>query len=76
VELQLYSSRTNQFEEIEILAQNNLVKGLKITNSDYCPGEFVIHKFKSDNLCKLDFQFPPEKIDLFYDSLDLISSRK
>jgi hypothetical protein len=65
VGLQLYSNRTDQFENIEILVQNNLIKGLKITNSEYCQSEFVIHKFKSDNVHKLDFQFLPEKIDFF-----------
>jgi len=71
VGLQIYSNRTNQFEDIEILVQNNLVQGLKITNSKYSLSEFIIQKFKSDNVHKLDFQFPPEKIDIFYDSLDL-----
>ncbi|MBE9462182.1 hypothetical protein ACFP1I_13165 [Dyadobacter subterraneus] len=68
---QLYSSRTNQFEDIEILVKNNLVNGLKITNSEYYLSEFGTLKFKSDSIHKLDFQFMPEKIDLFYNSLDL-----
>lgn len=54
---------------ITILPENmNLVK---ITNSEYCLSEFDIFKFRSDNIHRLDFQFRSEKIDLFYDSLDI-----
>jgi hypothetical protein len=68
--LQIFSKRNDQFENIEILVKDNLITGLRITNSDYQLHEFDIRKLRSDNVFKTDFAFPPSDIDLFYDRLD------
>ncbi|MGN6163698.1 MAG: hypothetical protein ACTHOF_04080 [Flavisolibacter sp.] len=68
--LQIFSKRNDQFENVEILIQDNLVRGLKITNSDYQLNEFDLRKRKADNVSKSDFAFPPSDIDLFYERLD------
>ena len=68
--LRVFSKQNNKFENIEILIENNLVCGLKITNSAYLLNEFDIRQIKADNVAKTDFTFPPTTIDLFYNGLD------
>lgn len=68
--LQIFSNLTRQFEDIEILIQDNLVSGLKIKNSQYQLSEFDIGKIKNKDATKSVFTFPPSDIDIFYDTLD------
>ena len=67
--IQIFSKKNKQFENVEILVENNLVSGLKITNSAYQLNEFDIQNINTDHVVKTDFSFPPSAIDLFYDSL-------
>jgi hypothetical protein len=68
--LQIFSNQNNKFEDIEILIQDNLVSGLKITNSQYQLNEFDLGRITNSNTVKAAFTFPPSDIDIFYDSLD------
>lgn len=68
--LQIFSKLTKQFEDIEILIQDNLVSGLKIENSQYDLSEFDIGKINNKGVTKSVFTFSPNDIDIFYDSLD------
>jgi hypothetical protein len=68
--LQIFSNLTKQFEDIEILIQDNLVSGLKIGNSQYQLSEFDLGKINNAGVTKSAFTFPPSDIDIFYDSLD------
>jgi hypothetical protein len=68
--LQIFSNRNKKFENIEILIQDHLVSGLKITNSQYLVNEFDLEKIKNSSVVKATFTFPPGDIDIFYDSLD------
>ena len=67
--LQIFSNLTRQFENIEILIQDNLVSGLKINNSQYQLSEFDLGKINKD-VTKSVFTFPQNDIDIFYDALD------
>lgn len=44
--------------------------GLKITNSHYELREFDLGKITAGNVVKSEFIFPPNEIDIFYNSLD------
>ncbi len=68
--LQIFSKRTKQFEDIEILIHDNLVSGLKIKNSQYQQSEFDLGKINNKDVTKSVFTFPPSDIDILYDSLD------
>ncbi|WP_162996572.1 hypothetical protein [Mucilaginibacter celer] len=68
--LQIFSKRNDRFEDVEILIQDNLVSGLKITCSEYQLNEFDLGKIKPDHVFKTSFEFPPGDIDLFYEKLD------
>jgi hypothetical protein len=68
--LQIFSKRNDRFENVEILIQDNLIRGLRITNSEYQLNEFDLRKVKADNFRKTEFVFPPSDIDLFYNRLD------
>jgi hypothetical protein len=74
--LQIFSKRNNKFENIEILIQDNLIRGLKITHSAYQLNEFHLQKIKLDNVVKSDFAFPPSDIDVFYHGLDAAIKQK
>lgn len=69
-ELQIFSNLTRQFENIEILIQDNLISGLKIKNSEYQLSEFDLGKINNKGVTKSVFIFPPSDIDIFYESLD------
>ena len=68
--IQIFSNVTNKFEDIEILIKDNLVSGLKITNSHYQLKEFDINKITIENINKSDFIFPPDSVEIFYNKLD------
>jgi len=68
--LRIFSKQNNHFEKIELLIQDNLVAGLKITNSTYQLDEFKLSSIDNTNFSMTRFDFPPNEIDLFYDSLD------
>jgi hypothetical protein len=68
--VQIFSNRNKQFESIEILIQDNLVCGLKITNSGYQLNEFDINQIKAAQIIKKEFTFPQSDSDIFYGSLD------
>ncbi|MBL0737543.1 hypothetical protein JI750_11625 [Flavobacterium sp. GN10] len=68
--LKIFSDKNNSFENIELLIQDNLLIGLKITNSNYQLDEFKLSSIDNQNFEILNFDFPPNGIDLFYDNLD------
>ena len=68
--LKIFSKQNNGFENIEILVNDNLICGIRISNSAYRPKEFDIQSINADSVVKTDFAFPPSKIDLFYDGLN------
>lgn len=68
--IEIFSNKTKQYESVEILFNENLLSGFKITNSDYFIDEFDFTKVNAKNVLKTDFYFPPSEVDLFYESLD------
>jgi len=68
--LKIYSKRNGKFEDIELLVRDNLLAGLKITNSQYELKEFDLGKITSRDVVKSEVIFPPNKTDIFYNSLD------
>jgi len=67
--VKIFSKTTRQWENIEILIQDNLIQGLLITNSKYELKEFDLTKINTSNISKNEFFFPRGEIDLFYDKL-------
>jgi hypothetical protein len=65
----IFSKCNKKFEDIEILVQDNLVQGLKITNSDYQLNEFDLGQIINGNVSKSVFEFSPSETDIFYNSL-------
>ena len=67
--LKIFSKITSEYEDIHILVKNNLVQGLKITNSDYQSKEFDLSNINGEGAVKTPFTFLPDATDIFYDSL-------
>ncbi|WP_149207620.1 hypothetical protein [Flavobacterium johnsoniae] len=68
--LTIFSKQNNCIEKIELLIWDNLVSGLKIENSNYELEEFELTMIDNSKFKITEFEFPPSKTDLFYDSLD------
>ena len=68
--LQIFSTKNKRFENIEILVRDNLLIGLKITNSNYQLNEFNTLEIIADNVTRTAFSFPKNKLDIFYQGLD------
>lgn len=68
--IEIFSKKTKEYEHIEILVNDNLLSGFRISNSDYSLYELDLKKINAKNAVKSNFDFPPNEIDLFYDSLD------
>lgn len=68
--IEIFSKKTKEYENIEILVNDNLLSGFRISNSDYSLNELDLKKINAKNAVKSNFDFPPNEIDLFYDSLD------
>lgn len=68
--VEIFSNRTKKYEPIEILVNDNLLSGFKISNSDYSLDEHDLNKVNAENAIKSNFNFPPNEVDLFYDSFD------
>lgn len=67
--LQIFSTQNKKYENIEILIQDNLVRGLKITESAYQLKEFDLQRIKADNVIRANFSFPASEIEIFYKNL-------
>ena len=67
--ISIYSIRNNKWEEVEIIIHNNLVCGLKITNSNYQLKEFDLKKINSEHTIKHPVHFEPGEAELLYESL-------
>ena len=68
--IEIYSNNTKKYESIEILINDNLLSGFKISNSNYSLDEFDLKKVNTENAIKSNFVFPPNEVDLFYETLD------
>lgn len=69
-DLEIFSIKTQQFESIELLINNNLISGLKINHSDYTFNEFDHSRINAKKAIKIAFDFPLNETELFYKSLD------
>jgi hypothetical protein len=67
--LRIFSKKTNKWEQIDLLVQDNLMRGLRITNSNYDLLEFDLNKISNSNVIKNDVEFPPDDIEIFYGKL-------
>lgn len=65
--LKIYSKRTRNFEDLELLVKNNLICGLRISN--YELSALDLNQISSKDCMQSNFEFPPDPIDLFYDAL-------
>ena len=64
--IQIFSNKTKKYESIEILVNDNLLSGLKISNSDYFLDEFDLKKINSEKtiISNFDFYQPPNNFHL------------
>jgi hypothetical protein len=67
--LKIYSKRNSNFEDIELLVRDNLLAAINIANSQYELSEFDLTRI-TGRIVKSEFIFPPNEIDVFYNSLD------
>jgi len=67
--IKVFSKSNRKFEDVEILVRDNLVQGLKISNSDYLLKEFDLERIDTGNVIKSTFNFLPDDTDIFYNSL-------
>ena len=65
--LKIYSKRTQNFEDLELLVKNDLICGLRISN--YQLSAFDLARIVSKDAVHTVFEFPPDPINLFYDAL-------
>lgn len=65
----LFSVKTGQEEAVELLINNNLITGLRITHSHYDLAEFDLQKINVSNVIKESIDFPPDGLALFYTTL-------
>jgi hypothetical protein len=70
--IEILSKRTKKYESIEILINDNLLSGFRISNSDYSLDDLDLNSIKAENAKESNFDFPPNEVDLFCDSLDSI----
>lgn len=68
--LKIFSEKAKRYEEIELLIHDNLITGLRITNSNYNLAEFDLQQINNNNIVKTSFDFLPSEIDIFYDNLN------
>lgn len=68
--LEIYAKRTGNFENLELLVKDGMICGLSISHSAYQLSEFDLEQITSKNMMQSSFEFPPDPIDLFYNSLD------
>ena len=68
--LKVFSKTTGAFEDISLLINNRILRGVKIANSGYWPREFDLSKIDSSEVRSDTFVFPPDEIELFYQALD------
>jgi len=50
--LTIFSKKTNKWEQIELLIQDNLIRGLRISNSNYDLSEFDLNKISNSNVIR------------------------
>ena len=68
--IEIYSKEKDKYENVEILVRDNMISAIKISNSSFLLKNFDLMKINIDNISKSDFEFPPNDIDIFYNSLD------
>lgn len=68
--ISIFSLKTNKFEDVEFLVKNNFISGIRISNDNFQISQFDISKINTEKITKIDFSFPPDDIDVFYNSLD------
>ena len=68
--IQLYSKRTKDFEDVQLLINDGHISGIQISNSNYDSFEFDLERVDINRLTEEEYQFPPNDVDLFFQSLD------
>lgn len=68
--IEIFSKEKGNYENVEILVRNNMVAAIKISNSKFILNNFDLMKINIKNISKSDFEFPPNDVDIFYNSLD------
>ena len=68
--IQLYSKRTKNFEDVQLLINNGHLSGIQISNSNYDSFEFDLERVEVNGLTEEEYLFPPNHVDLFFQSLD------
>jgi len=68
--IEIFSNKNQKYENVELLVNDNLLSGFRITNSEYFLNEFDLTKINFERVTKSEFDFPPNEVDLFYDSLN------
>jgi len=67
--IEIYSKQNMKFESVEILVRDNLVEAIKINNNSLLLKNFDISKINIENISMTSFEFPPNDVEIFYDSL-------
>ena len=68
--LRAYSNKTEQFENIELILKDNLLTGLSVSNSNYDLDAFDLTRIEKKETRVETFEFEPDEIEIFYESLD------
>ena len=68
--MQLFSLKNNRFEKAELLILNNLVWGLKISNSEYLLKEFDLRRIENQHVLVNSLEVASTVIDALYQSME------
>jgi len=67
--IEIYSKQNMKFENVDILVRDNMVEAIKINNSSFLFKNFDISKINIENISMTSFEFLPNDIEIFYESL-------
>ncbi len=68
--ISVFSKQNNNFVDVELLVKDNFVSAIKTSNDNFQISAFDITKINVEKVTKIPFEFPPDDIDIFYNSLD------
>lgn len=68
--LRVYSNRSGRFEDIDLILRNGLLIGLCVSNGNYDFAGFDLTRIENTGVRGEPFEFGPDEIEIFYESLD------
>lgn len=68
--LRVYSNKSRCFEAVELILRDNLLTGFRVSNLNYEIGEFDLNRIENSEIRVEPYDFEPDELEVFYDSLD------